>query len=241
MPALYLNQLPAGPVSLSELLEPATADNHRWDRQGRLIRLRSTSWFLDRPREVPLRLVRRWQALVDQHGALPIEAYTEMVATLKPPQLATLSAVTEQVGLPHEIGSAGFHHNALQFYTALSPAQHQALWRGGRLPVLQLTPAQRSLFLKALRALTRRRPTDPEQLAAGAVSLRIRPMLRTREVQSERVTFQDQRLTPGAEPPPVPPSDRPDASRRYAVLSVTLLLECGELRGITDLIVPAGR
>src|SRR5207248_671840 len=58
------------PIALFSLLDRYAGFTHRWDHHGgggpsggagpRVIRLRSRTWFLQRPREVPLRLVRRW-------------------------------------------------------------------------------------------------------------------------------------------------------------------------------------
>src|SRR5207249_3544654 len=99
-PALYANRLTTEPMPLYQLLERAAGLSHRWDQRGRLIRLRSRRWFLDRAREVPLRLARRWLTLIDQHGALPIEAYTEMVATLTDLQLEGIFYVVNILGFP---------------------------------------------------------------------------------------------------------------------------------------------
>jgi hypothetical protein len=58
----YWNQAPVltrqmtqGPVRLYQLLNRAAGPTQRWNRQGRLVRMRSRSWFFLRRREVPLR------------------------------------------------------------------------------------------------------------------------------------------------------------------------------------------
>ena len=73
------------------MLDAAAGPLQHWERQGRLIRLRSRKWFFDRPREVPLRLVRGWQAFYEQQGALPLAEYLQMVATLNDGQIESVT------------------------------------------------------------------------------------------------------------------------------------------------------
>ena len=47
--------------ALWELLNGWAGLEYRWDHEGDLVRLRDWSWYLDRPREIPLRLLRRWR------------------------------------------------------------------------------------------------------------------------------------------------------------------------------------
>ena len=62
---------------------------------------------------------------------------------------------------------------ALRLYASLSPAQQRALWEGKSLPVAQMTPAQRQLFLTALTeyAQGRSTPLDLAQWTNGSLSL----------------------------------------------------------------------
>src|SRR3954464_14055411 len=82
-PALGLGSLPQEPTALYALLDDAAGSHHRWDRVptkwvgGSLIRLRSRTWFLDRPREIPLRYVRRWREEMARRGSVSLEAYLE--------------------------------------------------------------------------------------------------------------------------------------------------------------------
>jgi hypothetical protein len=149
---------------------------------GRLIRLRSRTWFLDRPREVPLRLVRRWKALFEQYGALPLDEYARMATTLTDAQFENLPVVYSDAGLPAgPFGLFGLQRCRLplRLYAGLSAAQQQALSRGEPLVVPQMTPAQRELFLAGLREDSRHRlpPLNLDEWASGGFSLRIRPSL----------------------------------------------------------------
>src|SRR5439155_14332093 len=85
-PGLSQGEIPKTPAPLFSLLDRAAHSTHRWERRGKLIRLRSRTWFLDRPREIPLRSVRRWKQLFAQRGALPLDAYLEMATSLSDAQ-----------------------------------------------------------------------------------------------------------------------------------------------------------
>src|SRR5262249_51455313 len=140
------------PVALYELLDRYAAISHRWEHQGSLIRLRSRQWFYERPREVPLRLVRRWQALLEA-GALPVEEDRRMVSVLTGGQLESLGDVDEEAGLPSDAVDLGWVYparHALRLYASLSPGQRQRLWRGGTLWATELAPPQRQQFLAAV-------------------------------------------------------------------------------------------
>ena len=45
--------LPTEPTALFVLQDNLAGFSYRWDYRDRLIRLRSRTWFLDRPREIP--------------------------------------------------------------------------------------------------------------------------------------------------------------------------------------------
>jgi hypothetical protein len=196
----------AEPIALFELLDRLVGSSHRWDRVRDLIRLRSRTWFLDRPREIPLRLIRRWKASCDDKGALSLEEYVEIACSLTDTQLLSLNLVRRDTGLPDEVESAATMRHALRLYGALHPAQRATLWRGAALPVAQMTPLQRELFAASLcetrvaravssfREAAQREPFDGsrrapwqrrfelitgEPLATGSLSLTAQPLLRT--------------------------------------------------------------
>jgi hypothetical protein len=167
---------PSEPTPLYQLLDRLAGITDRWDRRGQLVRLRSRTWFLDRPREIPLRLIRRWKALYDQYGSLPFEEEVRIVTDLTGAQLESLGAIGWQTGLgmdapsSHELYRA---RHALRLYGSLSPGQQQVLWRGGSVAVRQMSAAQRRLFLAALEEAKRGLvlPLDLEGWAGGSLSL----------------------------------------------------------------------
>lgn len=50
----------------------------RWTRDRDWLAFRSTSWFYDRPKEVPVRKLARWAASRREHGALTLDDLTEI-------------------------------------------------------------------------------------------------------------------------------------------------------------------
>jgi hypothetical protein len=167
------------PEPLYRLLSGFAKPTHRWDHQGNLIRLRSRTWFLDRPKEIPLRFARRWKELTDQHGALPLETYLEMANSFTDLQMENLAHVGEDVELPQtvrlfEIGRSRF---ALRLYDALSPEQRQALSQGKSLAVAQMTTVQRQLFLASLQERGRYEPypIGLERWSEGRLSSEAKP------------------------------------------------------------------
>jgi hypothetical protein len=193
---------------LYRILSAATP-THRWDRRGNLIRLRSRTWFLDRPKEIPLRLVRHWKELTDQHGTLPLETYLEMARTLTDLQMENVGNVVEDVELPPTIRwfELGRDRYALRLYAALSPDQQQALWGGKVLQATQMTPAQRELFLASLaeRALHNPLPPKLERWSDARLSLEAEPQTVTVERSAGPAVTQPVPASP-ASPSGQPPS-----------------------------------
>src|SRR5438128_5610309 len=138
------------PIALYDLLDRLAGDRHVWDHHGRLVRFRYRAWPFARPREVPMRLLRRWQELLDRDGALPLEERLSAVATLTDAQLDTLFHGALFRGAAAFAGPVDPRH-ALRLYMSLTPGQQQALWQGRPLPFARMTPAQQGLFLATLR------------------------------------------------------------------------------------------
>jgi hypothetical protein len=183
----------AEPKALFALLDRLARPGHRWDRVGELIRVRSRTWFLDRPREIPLRLVRRWKARFDRNGGLSLDEFVEIARGLTETQLLSLDSVRRDTGL-EDLDAAWKARYTLQLYGALSPAQRELVWRGSVLLAAQMTPLQRELFAASLNdarvarvapsfrvAQQRSRPMRIPwaQLATGTLSLTTQPLLRT--------------------------------------------------------------
>jgi hypothetical protein len=189
------------PAALYTLL-----DRHfyRCDRSGNLVRLRSRQWFLERPREIPLRLVRGWQASWDRKGGLSLDEYAEIARGLTEAQTTKLPTVIREASLPSDLGAVPPARRALQLYGALTAAQREALWRGGAVPIAQMTPAQRELFAAAVQERTPwLAPAVLGQRTTGTLSLTTQPLLRTQVKRGGVVTRETtERLPPtgGAEP-----------------------------------------
>jgi hypothetical protein len=153
---------PAETVTLFRLLDRCAGRAHQWDRRGSLIRLRSRTWFFDRPREVPMRMLRRWQQLCEQRGALTLDAYGEMAVTLSDAQLAGLSAALGEAHLPQELCQAYSARHALRLYVLLNPAQRSALWNDPFLAARRMTPAQQAPLVTAWASELRYPPSPPD-------------------------------------------------------------------------------
>jgi hypothetical protein len=251
---LFVSQsFPSEPTALSALLD-RLAGGYEWDHQGRLIRMRSRTWFLERPREIPLRLARRWKAMGEQYGALPFEEYVRMVTELSDGQLEGLTLLAREVKLPvaaPDLNAVYPARHALRLYASLSPAEKQALWRGDALPVARLAPAQRELFRAALRERNRDRtpPLDLRQWAAGSISISAQPLFRTIEQHENSIRIQTGAAPAGGAPaetaprapdrapaaapgprtpaPPPSPAAPPPLIIRGWVKQIDFLLQCG--------------
>jgi hypothetical protein len=180
-------------TALFTLLDRLAGRGYRWDHRGTLIRLRSRRWFLERPREVPLRFVRRWQAISSRRGALPMEAYLEMATALSDAQLEGLSSLIAEAGLPNEVSGVYEARHALRLYASLDRAQQQALWRGRQLPVAKMSSPQRDRFAAALRARSREEltPWRPEEWAKGSFALFKVPHVRVRTAPGSGTRYLD--------------------------------------------------
>jgi hypothetical protein len=171
--------LMAQPLALADVLVESLQHMQcaapTWDRHGDLIRLRSRMWFLDRPREVPLGVVRRWKAARDRHGALRLDDYVQIATSLTDDQLAGLGALGMEANLPW--GNLYASRHVLRLFGSLTPAQQQALRRGAVLPAARMTARQRALLAAAARqpqpfmpvwSMTAARPAEALALTVGA-------------------------------------------------------------------------
>jgi hypothetical protein len=214
---LAKDSLAAEPTPLFALLDRLCEPHLCWDCPSgqagrdaapRTIRLRSRTWFLDRPREIPQRLVRRWKTLFDTYGALPLAEYARMVSELNEAQLESVPNLrTEErlvLYLPMFLRPGLW---ALRLYASLSPGEQQALWQGAALPVAQMTPPQRALFLAAARQSERYQmpPPDMGQWAAGSFSMTAQPILETIDWRGTQPDFHFEPAPPAREPKPPAP------------------------------------
>jgi hypothetical protein len=233
----------AEPVSLAWILERMIDFGSRWERRGNLILIRNERWYLHRLGEIPLRLVRRWRVAYEQHAALPLEEFVTAATTLSEAQVETLSETLPRAGLYRyssgDISDLPRARHVLRLYAALAPAQRQALWRGEPIPAVRMTPAQRILFVNALRHAHADRPVSPADIASGTLSLTARPMVRVREPGDGPLRFRTGRPAATDLEPRVAGAAGPADATRYHVTEIRLSLRSSEDKEASmNLIVP---
>jgi hypothetical protein len=196
-PSLDVPAAMTGPISLAALLDRSASFTHRWDCRGSLVRLRSRTWFLDRPREVPLRLVRRWTKLFAKEGGLSLEEYIKKVAPLNDGQIETLRLLVGELGLPPDFYSLASAIHVLRLYASLSQDQRRELWQGKALAVSRMTVAQHSLFAEALQQRGRYLPATlgAELLATCSFSLHAERLIRISEPGEGGRQYRDDTVT----------------------------------------------
>lgn len=199
----------ARPIALHALLRRLAGSYYAVDRRDRLVRLRSRSWFLDRPREIPLRVVRRWEQLFKEHGALPLPELASSFARLTHDQFESLYAYREGSGYPTEVDGLAYmpaQRQALRLYAALTPDQQQRLQRGELIPAQRMGAAARRLFLSFFeeRSLQNARSPQIDDLTGAGLYVTAEPRVIVREQRGETVSYR--RLAP----------DEPEAAARPA-------------------------
>jgi hypothetical protein len=216
-------------IALFELLDRFATPSHGWDRRGNLVRLRSRTWYLDRPREIPLRLVRRWKDLCSRHGALPAREWLESVAVLSDDQLESLGRFAREVGLPPEFYHVHTVRHGLRLYASLTPAQREALEKGQAIPTSGLLPRQRELFLTVLVERSRFQYA-PLSLPGGAsISMTGGRLIRVVEHGPDgTVTYRSELVASSNEAPAVGTrrdTQRANAGERHPITQMTLYLQ----------------
>jgi hypothetical protein len=250
-PTITLPELTSsGAQALWEILNCFLWPGYQWDRHDNLVRIRERDWFRARPREIPLRLVRRWNELYDRNGALPLEEYLGIVTSLNEAQIENLDNLSRAPGtaaVPPDFSGIYRARRPLRLYAALSPAQRQTAWQGRPVPATQMTAAQRDLFLTALRAYSRdsRSPFNIEEALQGSFSLSTSRLIRVRARDGERITQEDEPASlssavaaspsaPGSSPASGPP---PGTVPRYPVTQLYFQFHLGQeahgVQGIT--------
>jgi hypothetical protein len=223
-------------------LDRYLGQTHRWDRRDRFIRLRSRTWFLDRPADIPMRLARRWQESFARHAALPLEEYVTTLALLNDGQVRALQRLTRELGFPWHLQSVEHARYALRLYASLSPAQRQSIENGSALSVSAMTAAQQGLFASTLRGLARHRrlSASSAQIAAGRLALTSERGFRMKEphewipntlTASPAEAHHRMRAPSEAGHPtlrPRAPAAATDTQPRYPVLIVSFLLLYGD-------------
>jgi hypothetical protein len=142
----------------------------RWTRDGKWLQFRSTSFFNDRLKEVPNRLLSHWAASRREHGALTLDDLIE-IAGLSDAQLdATGMAEGARAcfGLTEwDLPRLGHVRPHLRFLAEFTPAQRQQAQALAGLPFTQMTLAQQQGYFA--RAFLHRSDTHLEDLARATL------------------------------------------------------------------------
>jgi hypothetical protein len=122
----------------------------RWSRDGEWLQFRSATYYHDRRKEVPNRLLVRWSETRRQHGMLPLDDLVE-IAQLSDAQLDAeemRQGAMEYWGLPEWalLRLTNFRSHA-RFLAEFTPAQRQAMMSAAGLEFGKMTLAQQQGFL----------------------------------------------------------------------------------------------
>jgi hypothetical protein len=165
--------------------------DYTWKKEGKLLVLRSRTYFWDRELEVPERIVHPWQARAARADAVPLDALAELAATLEDLQTLGMSLywgwyLEEPLIAPPWGGPTVLHHRRhhLRFWASLQPAQRQQARQGALIPVAPMSAIQRRAFVTALTdptisphdeastLLRSERGLTPAELLAGSFSVK---------------------------------------------------------------------
>jgi hypothetical protein len=122
----------------------------RWSREGGWFQFRSTSFYDDRLKEVPNRLLERWAAARRRQGMLTLEDLVEIAelsnAQLRAQEMA--DGARECWGLAEwDLARNGLVLPNLRFLAQFTPAQRQEATSAAGLPFTRMTLAQQQGFL----------------------------------------------------------------------------------------------
>jgi hypothetical protein len=143
----------------------------RWSKEGSWLQFRSASYYHDRLKEVPNRLLFRWAAARRQHGVLRLDQLVEMVqlsdAQLDAAEMA--EGVRDCFGLIEwDVARKGFTRPSLRFVAQLTPAQRQEAQNITGLDFTRLSLAQQQQFI-ATRGAQYNPVQSLEELAGAAL------------------------------------------------------------------------
>jgi hypothetical protein len=180
----FSRQPPAAPqeMALYEALNRFLEYAADWTRDGEFLRVRSVTWYYDRPAEIPARVVRHWSALLRRERALTLDNAAALALALRDEQWPHLEGVLRDEGVHlHARGmgrTRGFgeegSREVLRAYAVLTPRQREGLRSGGQLAVAEMSPPARQWLLAAIdqghRQLRAAAPPGPD-LPPGVLTL----------------------------------------------------------------------
>jgi hypothetical protein len=144
----------------------------RWTRDGAWLQFRSTSYYDDRLKEVPNRLLNRWATMRRERGALPLDGLLE-IAQLTDTQLdaaAMAEGARECFGLIEwSLARDGFFRPHLRYLAQLTPAQRQEARSAAGLAFSRMTLQQQQQFIALAIGSETDRIRSLEDLAAASL------------------------------------------------------------------------
>jgi hypothetical protein len=180
----YTRLCPRVAVSMTDqpLLEVlnhlSVAMRTRWRKEGTWLQFRSDSYFIDRLKEVPNRLLERWAADRRQHGALTLDDLVE-IAQLSDAQLDAkemAEGARECFGLREwRLASNGNLRRHLRNMAGFAPEQRQEAMSAAGLPFGRMSLAQQQRFLLYLLKSGDPSLRSLEEMAGAALQVEYRP------------------------------------------------------------------
>jgi hypothetical protein len=123
----------------------------RWNKDEGWLEFRSTTFYDDRLKEVPNRLLTRWAAARQQYGWLTLDDLVEIAQLPDPPLDGAEMAEGAQrcFGLAGEweLARSKYLRPHLRFLSGLTPAQRQETMSTAGLPFTKMSLAQQQQFL----------------------------------------------------------------------------------------------
>jgi RNA polymerase sigma-70 factor, ECF subfamily len=133
----------------------ADAMRLRWNQDGAWLQFRSTSFYDDRLKEVPNRLLARWSASRRRNGSLSLDELIE-IAQLPDAQLdgsEMAEGARDCWGLPEwRLPRSGILRGGLLHLARFTPEQRQEMMTPAGLPFSRMSLAQQQGFLARLRS-----------------------------------------------------------------------------------------
>src|SRR5262249_46479901 len=151
------------------LNQVADAMHYRWRKEAGFLLFRSASYFNDKRKEVPNRLLDRWAASLHEHGHLTLDDLVEIVQ-LQDIQLDS-QVVAARIVRCHGLRGWGLATNLnlrkhMRFLATLDPEQRRLAQSPADLPFRQLNLSQQQQFL-AVASGASDDPIAPEALLAA--------------------------------------------------------------------------